>query len=571
MEDRRTIRTLLNLKSGEITEAEDILGDPRENEPQIFKFRNKLEVQIQTDDIEHVCLYCKQPIKLLGRTKPGFDTHYFFSHLYNSDDCLIKTTSRLSKYELLRMKYNGAKESELHAFLKNCIGDHLIKELGEDKVKIDTVYRDKAISHEWRKPDVLADFGDKMIAFELQLSTTFLSVIVERTLFYKSQSIFLIWVFPTFSIEGDLQKFTQKDVYYSNSFNVYVFDQDAHEQSTIHQRLILKCFYQEHVIKDNKIQSKWVSNFVSIGDLTFDKSRFECYYYNSDLAKEKLKGELAELSRLELKKQQIMSSPKVNNCVTFLRNCYQDERFCSKYRHDNPMSKLVGWEVNALNETLKFNSEKFHVIANLFYTRDRPEFLKIISKEKLIDCDFKKIGKGGETVLEEIIGIEDAYEFNHYVACLFCKGYQLSKHETELLQLIFAENCAVVTKEQKENIRRWALIDALTKVKQSSFAFDVLSRFSSIKGLYSIKYGFPIGYNFDTLIQVSHTYLGLHKGFKDIFYTAVRRFNRGEELRKSDKTGRLDTKIIQLDRSNPKQDDSLNHILKDIFPELWSA
>ena len=35
----------------------------------------------------------------------------------------------------------------------------------------------------WRKPDVMAIYNDLNIVFELQLSTTFISVVVQRDIF----------------------------------------------------------------------------------------------------------------------------------------------------------------------------------------------------------------------------------------------------------------------------------------------------------------------------------------------------------------------------------------------------
>ena len=51
---------------------------------------------------------------------------------------------------------------------------------------------------EWRKPDVKALYGDKFIAFEIQLSTTFLSVIVERREFYLKNNALIFWIFNEF-------------------------------------------------------------------------------------------------------------------------------------------------------------------------------------------------------------------------------------------------------------------------------------------------------------------------------------------------------------------------------------
>ena len=47
----------------------------------------------------------------------------------------------------------------------------------------------------WRKPDVIAKYNNLNIVFELQLSTTFISVVVQRDIFYRLNDYFIIWVF----------------------------------------------------------------------------------------------------------------------------------------------------------------------------------------------------------------------------------------------------------------------------------------------------------------------------------------------------------------------------------------
>jgi hypothetical protein len=58
-----------------------------------------------------------------------------------------------------------------------------------------------AISGEWRKPDVRATYNDVNIAFEIQLSTTYLDVIVGRRQFYLEQGGLLFWIFALFDNE----------------------------------------------------------------------------------------------------------------------------------------------------------------------------------------------------------------------------------------------------------------------------------------------------------------------------------------------------------------------------------
>lgn len=142
---KRTIGILLNLETGESIEAEVLFDQP---EHDIFKLRNELEHQLHSGVRKKVCLYCKNPLVINGRKRLDQSSYFFLKHPYKSDDCLIKSTSYLSEEQIRRIKYNGYKESELHFKIKNEIGDRLSEQLGASNVKVDQVYRDKAISME---------------------------------------------------------------------------------------------------------------------------------------------------------------------------------------------------------------------------------------------------------------------------------------------------------------------------------------------------------------------------------------------------------------------------------------
>lgn len=60
----------------------------------------------------------------------------------------------------------------------------------------------------WRKPDVQAIYEGIPVAFEIQLSTTFLRVIAERRSFYQRNGGLLVWIFKPF--DADRARLTQE-------------------------------------------------------------------------------------------------------------------------------------------------------------------------------------------------------------------------------------------------------------------------------------------------------------------------------------------------------------------------
>ena len=290
---KRTIESILDLKTGK-----DICADHFFNKPtdEIFKLRYTFESQKKNP--RYVCYYCKQPIKIRG----GRDTKTImhFAHFKDSDDCPIKTGMNLSKEEIQRLKYNGAKESNLHFDLKNKIAKYLEynqhnkKEV--DNIQIEQVFKHKKIPKSWKKPDIAATFKNKPVVFEIQLSTTFLSVINSRQEFYKENSTFILWVFNNFETEKDKRKFTQSDIYYNNNYNGFEFNNQAIELSIKEKDLVLKCHYQHPFIQDNSIEEKWETAYVKLNDLHFDSKKKSVYYFDYETKRKEKEDELKVLN-----------------------------------------------------------------------------------------------------------------------------------------------------------------------------------------------------------------------------------------------------------------------------------
>lgn len=289
--ENRTIKSILDLKTGkEILASEFFLKEIDE----IFQLRYEFETAIREETARYVCYYCKQPIKIRGRKDSKTILH--FAHLKDSDECPIKTGNKFNKEEIQRIKYNGAKESELHFTLKNSIADFLTKNKesnkGIEEVAVEKVYKHKAIPKVWKKPDVSSVFKGNSLVFELQLSTTFLSVINSRQEFYKENNTFILWVFSSFDTNEEERKFTQSDIFYNNNFNGFEFNEETIELSKSQNDLVLKCFYQKPTIENNSINVYWRSEFVKLNELTFDKSNYGVYYYDFKTEKLKLETEL---------------------------------------------------------------------------------------------------------------------------------------------------------------------------------------------------------------------------------------------------------------------------------------
>ncbi|MNK11848.1 hypothetical protein D3C87_298970 [compost metagenome] len=571
MDPQRTIETILDVTTGELIESGTFFNAVNRNEAAIFLLRTDIEKRIQTNDIRHVCIFCKQPVALRGRS--GQQTRiktFYFTHLYNSDDCIIKTNHRLTEEQVRCIKYNGEKESILHEQLKNLIARYLNLDPSVSDVRVEQTYRDLAISKDWRKPDVLAVFGQHTIAFELQLSTTFLSVIVGRTLFYQERNVFLLWVFPHFSLDSDIQKFTQKDVYYNNAFHVYVFDRDAQVQSEKQGRLIIKCYYQEFYIDGDKIRHRWAKSFIGLTDLIFDPSN--CTLFYKDVNEDKKALENALKQQQEQKKaddhRQTLER-RVSNALQYLREYYSkdidpvpDPEYC-------PLQYIVtNEEIEELERQLKFTSEKAIVIANLFLDNSKPRFLQFLCEQDNVRVDLSKVLINGQTVLEQLLSKENEYIFQQSVCQLFRMGYYLNEQDRKVMASLFEKNEFNTTEWEKQCISRWTFVTCLSSLWNKEHALDLAPVRTTLNALMSLKHNMIIGSKLHNLRQVSMNFFEFHKGFGAIYIQAMKHFRQYDQQLSEDKNGKLAAKIAAFHQNTPIQKTMYNNIFYEIFPDL---
>ncbi|MEE1174608.1 MAG: DUF6035 family protein [Paludibacteraceae bacterium] len=258
-------------------------------EGEIMSMRRELQLAITTDNPYWVCPVCGQMVKISGkRTARG--KALFFSHLHDSEDCPIKTNTGLTKRMIEARKYALVQESERHHRLKTSIANFL-EETNSKNKGISDVQIEKRVTTDlpfmnWRCPDVQAMYNGMHLVFELQLSTTFISTIVERDLFYRLNNYFIIWVFNFEENKEymDLTNLMCKDIYYANKRNIFVFDRDAQTESFKRKELVLKCNWLN---ADNTWQygpNNGDRNgiFITLDQLKFDTKNNKPYYYDAE-------------------------------------------------------------------------------------------------------------------------------------------------------------------------------------------------------------------------------------------------------------------------------------------------
>lgn len=307
MEPKRTIEEVLDLKTGQLLSASDFFKKPFD---ELIRLRSEIDSANQGLCAKLiVCSVCGEHIRMLGgKSSQVFakSRNFHFSHLHNSKDCPIKTTSKHSREDINRMKYRGAPESFLHQDLKAKIAEGLNRNKSlkgqVSEVNIEKVIR-SLDDKEWKKPDISAVFNNSRIAIELQLSTTWLDVITKRQHFYKEQKIFILWVFHSFESSDDFRRLTKSDIIYTNNNNAFTFGPEEYKHSLAENDLRLKCNYLEYYADEDRVRSKWRLAEVSLAELTFNTSSYQVYYFDSLTSKLNAKKNVEAYLAIELKRE----------------------------------------------------------------------------------------------------------------------------------------------------------------------------------------------------------------------------------------------------------------------------
>ena len=143
---------------------------------------------------------------------------------------------------------------------------------------------------DYKRPDVKADHFDHKFVFEIQLATTFLSVIVERENFYRKNNSFIVWIFNKFPNNEEQLVFTQSDIYFNNNLNAFVIDDQLIGKSLVDKKFYLKVFYSVPYRDEptNKILNRIKEKIIEFSELTIDHNNHSLFYHDYKKAKDEL-------------------------------------------------------------------------------------------------------------------------------------------------------------------------------------------------------------------------------------------------------------------------------------------
>lgn len=280
---RPEVGVVLVSSTGEELRVQDVIGS---DYGRLLQLRMEVKTSIQLGEPLYLCAECFSPVYLCRRQVTN---RFFFRHTVEDGRCGAITRGELSQKDIAARKYNGAKESLLHRRMKQWL---------EESLRASGRFTDIAqeqrwpgqVTSGWRKPDVSARIGDTKVAFEVQLSTTFLDVIAERRQFYLREGALLFWVFARFDDDG--RRLTQDDVFFNNNQNAFLVNENTRDSSVATEGFRLDCVWSEPAYSGGRFELK--RQQVSFDELTLDLAKQQAFYFDYAGARSQLEREEAE-------------------------------------------------------------------------------------------------------------------------------------------------------------------------------------------------------------------------------------------------------------------------------------
>ena len=273
--DDPEIAEVLDMQTGSIIPAHEAIGSDYD---QAMALRMELgEARARSEPL-YVCPMCGTQVYLVSRKETR---RFFFRHELEDGRCPAKTRGELNEQEINARKYNGAKESHAHIRMKQIIAESLRCDPNFSEVKVEAVWKGQERAT-WRKPDVQAFYKGLPVAFEIQLSTTFLRVIAERRDFYQREGGLLCWIFKSF--DEDRTRLTQDDIFYSNNHNLFLASEGTLTESLNAGRLMLDCRWAEPYVENGQVATRWSGRIASFDEFQLDQKRQRIFLFDYESA-----------------------------------------------------------------------------------------------------------------------------------------------------------------------------------------------------------------------------------------------------------------------------------------------
>jgi hypothetical protein len=294
---------VIDLESGKIYHVSEIFA--KGNDKQHQQRMADETARIRGDKVRYHCPLCHAPLAIRAYA----DKSFYFRHPNDPlAECPYRYDNTLSPEQINAIKYDGARESARHRAIKRMLEVSLNADttITEGSVHIEkTVKAHQGDWKSWRRPDVQALLNGKLLAFEIQLSTTFLTVIAGRREFYLKRGGLLFWIFDEEFLGQEGMRFTERDVFYNNNSNLFYLTPKTVAKSIELGECRLMCRWEQPVVIDGSIGLVWKEQEIGLLDLKLDFESQRAYFFDYDYHIAEARRELKRIEALEEAKAKV--------------------------------------------------------------------------------------------------------------------------------------------------------------------------------------------------------------------------------------------------------------------------
>jgi len=238
----RTHKHVLDRETGQWVTLIQYLGES-DYGTVIEQKRVGLKLKLAGGELRYVCPICEEAMTLASLPVRARNVQrFYFRHQGGHSACAGE--NGLSARAICAKKFAQSKEGAQHKQMKLWLEQSLGADPRFSEINTEKRWKD-ADGIRWRQPDVQAKWRGHRIAFEAQLSTTFLHVIAERMQFYERNQGKLLWLFRELNPEDF--KLSEDDIFYSNNRNAFRLTHETVALSKQHKRFALECVWYEPI------------------------------------------------------------------------------------------------------------------------------------------------------------------------------------------------------------------------------------------------------------------------------------------------------------------------------------
>lgn len=293
------IEEIRSKKTGAIYGAQKFIE--RQRYDRIVKNRNLIRELMIDDTPRFLCGICSVPVYLVSSPLKRF----FFRHQIEDGRCPAVTKDSRSEPEIRALKYLGARESDAHKRIKSLIARSLDADRHFEDIEIEKTWRSIKDRSRYRRPDVCARFGGVRLAFEAQLSTTFLDVVVRRRKFYRDEGALLVWVLRNF--DPEYRRLMFDDILFMNNSNIIVIDDETTILSESERKFHVRCVHRKPVVVNFNVEDTWESHIVPFDAFTLQPELQKAFLFDFEKAEREVRArideKLAELKKIAAEKK----------------------------------------------------------------------------------------------------------------------------------------------------------------------------------------------------------------------------------------------------------------------------